>query len=121
MRYHQTSEATRYGIRRLQGSIESPHGGPAFGDCEARSQVQKTVRSQSEQARTKAETKARRFPRPCRLGFRGRLLPDSDQCVIGKALADDSRKQQFEAVEIGSIFAVVKPKRLFINVAEQVV
>jgi hypothetical protein len=116
------SEATSYGIRRLQGPIESHHGRTALRNRQTRSGVPKASCTQSEQARTKAETKARRFPRPCRLaGCRFQLLPASNQCIVSESLADDSRKQQLEAVEIGSVLTVVKPERLFVNVAEQVV
>src|SRR5689334_10535889 len=104
MRYHQNSETRTCNVARvrcLQGVAQSPNGRPSFRNSQARSRIQKTVCSQSEQARTKAETKARRFPRPCRLaGCRPFLLAASNQRVISKALADDSRKQQFEAVII---------------------
>src|SRR6202521_185912 len=124
MEYDQINETRTRPVRvqRLQGPTQPHHGRASFRDRQARSRLSKASRTQSEQARTKAETKARRWPRPCRLaGFRFQLLPAPDQCVVSKALADDSRKQQLEAVVIVHVLAVVKPERLFVNVAEQVV
>src|SRR5579862_8123713 len=124
MRYHQTNEGTGSVVRvqSFQGSTQPPYGSATRRHSAARSGLQKTLHTQPEQARTKAETKARRWPRPCRLaGFRFRLLPASDQSFVSQALACELGENHLEPPVVVNILAVVEAKRLLIDVAEQVI
>jgi hypothetical protein len=124
MRYHQTSERASNvaRIRRVQDAAQSHRLSPTRGATTARNGIQKAIRAQSEQARTKAETKARRWPRPWRLaGFRFRLLPAPDQCFVSQTLGCELGENHLEPSVIVSVLPVVKAERLFVNVAEQVI
>src|SRR5579862_134657 len=108
-------------VRRLQRSTQSHHGGSALRDRGARIRIQETGRAQSEQARSKAEAETR-FPRPVRL-VTGRFRPSlllPDQLVVGYASSDDLGKNEFEAVEIVCVSAIIEAECLFVNIGLQV-
>jgi hypothetical protein len=93
----------------------------AFGNHETRTRVQKKGRAQPSKARPKTEAEIR-FPRPCRLERFGLFfdLRFADQRIEGKAFSNDLANQKTESVCVSDGQAVVVPKGLFVNIAEQV-
>src|SRR5580692_1619860 len=119
--YSVINDATQHGVRRFQGTTEPHYDRPAFRHRQTRSGVQAAVHAQPEQARSKAEAETP-WPRPVRLvtdGFRFPLLLPN-QFVVGDASPDDLGKNEFEAVEIIRVFAIIEPEHLLINVSLKV-
>ena len=118
MRYYLNSEAFLR-VRGVHADRGSTFIDPKRRDSTPRGRAQKTESTEA-RPKTKTEGQTFRFPRPCRL-VRRRTVKGSNQFGVGQFLPGNLRDCQTEPLRIIHVLAVVKPKGLLINVAEQVV
>jgi len=95
--------------------------GSTLNDCTPGTSVSQAIKSESESARTKAESQAFRFPRPSRLASfsvnrRFAVWNLAGESRIGKPLAHDLRNRKLEAVGVVHVLSVVISKALLIQI-----